>query len=89
MDLLLGSLADLDGLLDRQVPAVLLSITGCLEGVLLVVDLESDLVCRSLLQVGGVVECEHILRVCPVDVVLLVEEEQTLAGLACPRSDGV
>lgn len=42
-----------------------------------------------LLQLGGLVESEDVVGVCPVRIVLLVEEEQALAGLAGPRNDGV
>lgn len=52
-------------------------------------NLESKGVSSLLLQVSGLVESQDILRVCSVCVVLLVEEEQTLAGLAGPCNDGV
>ena len=88
-DRLLGGLAELDRLLDRLVPAVTLSIVAGLEAVLVARNLESELVGRSLLEVGGLVEGNDTSRLGAVTLALLVEEEETLAGLAGPSSDGV
>lgn len=86
---LLGGLAKLDRLLDRLVPAVTLSIVAGLEAVLVAGDLESELVGRSLLEVGGLVERNDTSGLSAVALALLVEEEEALASLAGPGSDGV
>lgn len=52
-------------------------------------NLESELVGRSLLEVGGLVEGNDTSGLGAVTLTLLVEEEQALAGLAGPGSDGV
>lgn len=88
-DRLLGGLAKLNRLLDRLVPAVTLSIVAGLEAVLVAGNLESELVGRSLLEVGGLVEGNDTSGLGAVTLALLVEEEQALAGLASPGSDGV
>ena len=88
-DRLLGGLAKLDRLLDRLVPAVTLSIVVGLEAVLVAGDLESELVGRSLLEVGGLVEGNDTSGLGAVTLTLLVEEEQALAGLAGPGGHGV
>jgi len=88
-DRLLGGLAKLDRLLDRLVPAVTLSIVAGLEAVLVAGNLESELMGRGLLEVGGLVERNDTGGLSAVALTLLVEEEQTLAGLAGPGSDGV
>jgi hypothetical protein len=89
LDLLLGGLGELNSLLDREVPAITLCVAGGLEGVGAATDLEGELVGRLLLEVGGLVQRKDIGRVCAVGVTLLVEEEQTLASLGGPGSDGV
>lgn len=88
-DGLLGGLAKLDRLLNRLVPAVTLSIVAGLEAVLVAGNLESELVGRSLLKVGGLVERNDTSGLSAVALTLLVEEEEALAGLAGPGSDGV
>jgi hypothetical protein len=88
-DRLLGSLAELDRLLDRLVPAITLSVVAGLEAVLVAGDLESELMRRSLLEVSGLVERNDTGGLSTVTLALLVEEEQTLAGLASPGSHGV
>ena len=88
-DRLLGSLAKLDGLLNRLVPAITLGIVAGLEAVLVAGDLESELMGRSLLEVGGLVERNDTSGLSAVALTLLVEEEEALAGLAGPGSDGV
>ena len=88
-DRLLGGLAKLDRLLDRLVPAVTLSIVAGLEAVLVAADLESELMGRGLLEVSGLVEGNDTSGLGAVTLTLLVEEEQALAGLAGPGSDGV
>ena len=52
-------------------------------------NLESELMGRSLLEVGGLVERNDTGRLSAVALALLVEEEEALAGLAGPGSDGV
>lgn len=52
-------------------------------------NLESELVGRGLLEVGGLVEGNDTSGLGAVTLTLLVEEEQALAGLAGPSSDGV
>jgi hypothetical protein len=89
MDLLLGGLSKFDGLLDGEVPAIALGVAGGLECVRVGADLEGEGVGRLLLQVGSFIKSKDVVRVCPVGVVLLVEEEQALAGLAGPRNNGV
>lgn len=42
-----------------------------------------------LLQVSGLIERKDVVRVCAIRVILLVEEEQALAGLTGPCNDGV
>jgi hypothetical protein len=86
---LLGSLTELDRLLDRLVPAITLSIAVGLEAVLVTADLEDELMGRGLLQVGGLVERNDTSGLSAIALALLVEEEKTLAGLAGPCSDGV
>jgi hypothetical protein len=86
---LLGSLAELDRLLDRLVPAITLSVAVGLEAVLVTADLEDELMGRGLLQVGGLVERNDTSGLSAIALALLVEEEKTLAGLAGPCSDGV
>ena len=88
-DRLLGGLTKLDRLLDGLVPAVALGIVAGLEAVLVAGDLESELMGRSLLEVGGLVERNDTSGLGAVALTLLVEEEETLAGLAGPSSDGV
>jgi hypothetical protein len=88
-DRLLGGFAKLDGLLNGLVPAVTLSIVAGLEAVLVARNLESELMWRSLLEVGGLVERNDTSRLSAVALTLLVEEEEALAGLAGPGSDGV
>lgn len=44
---------------------------------------------RLLLQVSGLVKSEDVVWVCAVGLVLLVEEEQALSGLAGPCNDVV
>ena len=89
MDLLLGSLADFDGLLDRDEPAVPLGVVGRLEGVAASVKLEGELMRRLLLQVGGIVEIQHSGGAEAVGVTFPVEEQEAFAGLAGPGNDGV
>lgn len=56
---------------------------------LVAADVESELVGRGLLEVGGVVESNDTSRLGTVALALLVEEEKALAGLAGPGGDGV
>lgn len=88
-DRLLGSLAELDGLLDRLVPAITLNVAVGLEAVLVTADLEGELVGRGLLEVGGVVESNDTSRLGAVALALLVEVQEAVAGLAGPGGHGV
>ena len=56
---------------------------------LVAVDVEGELVGVSLLEVSGLVERDDTSGLGAVTLTLLVEEEQALAGLAGPSSDGV
>jgi hypothetical protein len=57
--------------------------------VLVAGNLESELVRRSILEVGGLVERNDTSGLSAVTLALLVEEEEALAGLAGPGSDRV
>lgn len=56
---------------------------------LVAADVEGELVGSGLLQVGGIVESDDASRLGAVTLTLLVEEEEALASLAGPGSDGV
>jgi hypothetical protein len=88
-DRLLGSLAKLDRLLDRLVPAITLGIVVSLEAVLVAADLKGELVRSSLLEVGGLVKRDDTAGLGAVHLALLVEEKKTLAGVARPGGHGV
>lgn len=89
MDRLLVGLAHLDRLLDRLVPSITLSIGRRLEAVRLVVQAEGKLVRACLLQIRCVVQRKNASWVGLASLVLLDEEEKTLASLACPSNDWV
>jgi len=57
--------------------------------VLVAGDLEGELMGRSLLEVGGLVERNDTSGLSTVTLTLLVEEEEALAGLAGPGGYGV
>ena len=82
-------LANLHSTLERDEPTITLSVVGSLQGVLLAVDPEDDLVWVVLLQVGGIVERKNAVWASALSLTLLVEEKETLAGLAGPGNDWV
>lgn len=88
-DRLLGSLAELNGLLNRLVPAITLNVAVGLEAVLVAADLEGELVGRGLLKIGSIVESNDTSRLGAVALTLLVEVQEAVAGLAGPGGHGV
>jgi hypothetical protein len=88
LDSVLGLLSVGDGLLDGEVPAITLSGSLSLESVLGARDLESECVGAVLVEVGSIGQVQGTGGVLLL-VGVLDEVEQTLAGLAGPRSDGV
>lgn len=88
-DLLLGGLAELDGLFDREIPSIALNVAGGLECVVVAVQLEGNLMWRLLLEIRGIVQRQDVGRTCAVSLTLLVEEKKAFAGLAGPGDDCV
>lgn len=85
VDALLGRLGLWSCLLNCGVPSIALSVVGCLESVLLTVDLEGELVVRVLVEIGNVGKAHDFLRVALFGFGL-GHVEKTLAGVGGPGS---